>query len=517
MATVGKNILENLTTGMYHDSKVCYREYIQNACDQIDIAVKQGLLTKNEATVEIWIDVQNRTIAVEDNATGVRADEFVESLGDVANSSKVQGENKGFRGIGRLIGLAYCKTLKFTTSFKGESVASVMTCDAQKMRHMIGEKQRYTLEEVWDSIVKYDQIPEDADAHYFKVEMFEINPENTELLKIDSVKDYLSFVAPVTYKNTFLFRKKVYDFARDNGFVIDEYNITVNGESIFKNYTTTMKEQVGQSTKKYDDIQDVQFEIFKNQSGEVIAWVWYGISRFTKVIPVCNQMRGLRLRSGNIQIGTQDTITALFKEQRGNGYFIGEVFAVDRHLIPNSQRDYFNENQARVDFEVLAKRFFYDTLHQMYHRASDMNNAYKRQEEYVEKHNEFVEKVKNNGFIDEEDRTRLQTEVEEARKKSEDAQRKIERLKEKDADTPVTTVYKTIERHFDAKKPELTIENDSETSDDKSGKGGYISSGFSKLTRKERKLVSTILNIITQNAPKEVAEKIVEEIKKELK
>ncbi len=28
----GANILENLTTGMYKDSKVSYREYIQNAC-----------------------------------------------------------------------------------------------------------------------------------------------------------------------------------------------------------------------------------------------------------------------------------------------------------------------------------------------------------------------------------------------------------------------------------------------------------------------------------------------------
>lgn len=516
MATVGKNILENLTTGMYHDSKVCYREYIQNACDQIDIAIKQGLLRKEEAVVDIWIDVQGRTISVEDNATGVRADEFVESLGDVANSSKIQGENKGFRGIGRLIGLAYCKTLKFTTSFKGESVASVMICDAQKMRRMIGEKQRYTLEEVWESIVKYEQFSEEADAHYFKVEMLEINPENTELLNVDKVKEYLSFVAPVPYKNTFIFRNKVYDFARENGFVIDEYNVSVNGESIFKNYTTTLKEQLGQSTKRYDEIQDVQFEILKNQNDEVVAWVWYGISRFTKVIPVCNQMRGLRLRSGNIQIGTNDTLTALFKEQRGNSYFIGEVFAVDRRLIPNSQRDYFNENQARVDFEVLATRFFYDTLHQMYHRASDMNNAYKRQEEYVEKHNEFVEKSKSNGFINEEDRKKLQSEVEEAQKKAEEAKKKIERMKEKDADSPVTSVYRTIEKHFDAKKPTLVTEEQADT-EEKKGKDGYISSEFPQLNRKERKLVSTIMSIIAQNAPKEIAAKIIEEIRKELK
>lgn len=40
----GANILENLTTGMYQDSKIIYREYIQNSCDQIDKAIKEGIL-----------------------------------------------------------------------------------------------------------------------------------------------------------------------------------------------------------------------------------------------------------------------------------------------------------------------------------------------------------------------------------------------------------------------------------------------------------------------------------------
>ena len=51
MAVIGKNILENLTTGMYYDSKVIYREYIQNACDQIDKAEKQGLLGHHRTIV----------------------------------------------------------------------------------------------------------------------------------------------------------------------------------------------------------------------------------------------------------------------------------------------------------------------------------------------------------------------------------------------------------------------------------------------------------------------------------
>ena len=53
MATVGKNILENLTTGMYYDSKVIYREYIQNACDQIDKAEKPTESKEKNASVAI--------------------------------------------------------------------------------------------------------------------------------------------------------------------------------------------------------------------------------------------------------------------------------------------------------------------------------------------------------------------------------------------------------------------------------------------------------------------------------
>ena len=46
-------------------------------------------------------------------------------------------------------------------------------------------------------------------------------------------------------------------------------------------------------------------------------------------------MRGLRLRKENIQIGDDDALQKLFKEDRGHHYFIGEVFAISKDLIPN--------------------------------------------------------------------------------------------------------------------------------------------------------------------------------------
>ena len=80
MVTVGKNILDNLTTGMYSDSKVIFREYIQNACDQIDLAITLGILSPGEGSVDIFADTKKRYISIKDNATGVKAEISSEML-----------------------------------------------------------------------------------------------------------------------------------------------------------------------------------------------------------------------------------------------------------------------------------------------------------------------------------------------------------------------------------------------------------------------------------------------------
>lgn len=517
MATVGKNILDNLTTGMYSDSKVIYREYIQNACDQIDLALSWGLLTSDEANVDICIDSKKRFISIRDNATGVKSESFIEDVGDIANSNKEIGKNKGFRGIGRLCGLAYCKTLKFITSFSGESIKSIMTCDAQKMRAMLIENKKYTLDEIWDAIVSYSTEYEDETEHYFEVEMFDINKENTDLLDDSKVREYLSFVAPVPYKNTFILRSQIYNHAKEIGYKIDEYCIRVNGSQLFKEYTTKLKEASGTNIKNYDEISKLEFKDFIDDSGDLIAWMWIGLSRFEKQIPKVNQMRGLRIRSANIQLGNDDALQNLFKEPRGNYYFVGEVFAVSKQLVPNSQRNYFNENEARVEFENALRIYFFDVLHKLYYEANRVKNDYKRQEEYIAKVAEYQQKEEENGFIDEQERQKLQFDIEKAKKSADEARKRLDKLTIDDDTSPMSEVRKSISKKYDAdklkKKVETTIVN--VTPSDK--KKTFVTSGMSKLSRSERKIVTKILSIITDIAPKDIATQIIEKIKEEMR
>lgn len=48
------HILESLTRGMYDDSKTIFREYVQNACDAIDNAMRDGILQPGEGRIDIW-------------------------------------------------------------------------------------------------------------------------------------------------------------------------------------------------------------------------------------------------------------------------------------------------------------------------------------------------------------------------------------------------------------------------------------------------------------------------------
>ena len=76
MAFIGKNVIENLTTAMYEDLRIIYREYIQNAADSIDKAIAQKLITPEEARIDIEIDSKQRTITVVDNGVGISCSNF---------------------------------------------------------------------------------------------------------------------------------------------------------------------------------------------------------------------------------------------------------------------------------------------------------------------------------------------------------------------------------------------------------------------------------------------------------
>ena len=514
--TFGANIIENLTTGMYKDSKVSYREYIQNACDQIDLAVKLGILPSIESgKIEIWISEKNRRISIEDNATGIKQAEFSSTLGNIADSKKEIGKTKGFRGIGRLCGLAYCRELVFTSTAIGENVVSEMRCDAQKMRDLINRNINgadITANEVLSEIYEFNYRTEKKieNEHWFKVELIDVNNENTDLLDFEQVKKYLSFTAPVPYKNTFIYQYEIYEHAKALEYRLDEYSIKLNGEDVFKNYQVDFKTSKGE-----DSIFDIEFKDFRDDKGRLIMWLWFGLTRFKAVISKESEMRGLRLRKENIQIGSEDVLQKLFKEDRGQHYFVGEVFAVSKDLIPNSQRDYFNENGTRVWFEKELRKYFKDALTKVYYGGSKANSSFKAIDEYEKKVIEHNEKRSNNNYIDESDVNRATEAISKAQSEAEKAQNEIDKIKQSD-NNEANRVLKRVVKHIESERqPTYFVEP--VLSSTQSKKGNHRTDKLSRCNKSERKLIGKIYNIIKNNIDEKNAEILINKIEEEFR
>lgn len=528
----GANILDNLTTGMYMDSRIIYREYIQNACDAIDAAVKQGIIASGEGTIEIYTDDSRRDITIRDNGTGIKEIDFVRTLGSIANSEKTLGENKGFRGIGRLCGLAYCQTLIFSAKAKGERIISKMTCDAATMRDMIAQNQSsadvvLTAADVLNSIISFStSASDDSDEHWFEVKLESVNYVNHELLARESVIDYLSFVAPVPFNKNFSYRTSIYQYIKQKNLPLDEYVIKVNGEQIFKDYRTHVK-----TSKGDDDIFDVQFHEIYDDERNLIAWIWYGLRKFQAVIDRDCPQRGLRLRKENIQIGDEDALQRLFKEDRGTRYFIGEVHALSKELIPNSQRDYFNENVMRSVFEREAKQYFDDTLYRLYHAGNDVSAAIDKLQNYGKQKEEFRKKDQNGDFINNTQRREAAEKVERARKAAEEGKKKLEKATDRykgDEDSPINKVVTRIAKDRNAElllseEPFTPTENHAEhgshSEDEPSSKKKqkHWVDRLSSVNTKDRKLISRVCGVVRECVDEETMEKIKQKIEEEFK
>ena len=515
----GANIIENLTTGMYEDSRVVFREFVQNSCDSIDRAVAEGIMDKSDACIDITISPEKRNIVVCDNARGIPCIDFQRILADIANSEKTAVTDKGFRGIGRLAALAYCQELVFSSTFKGEDTISIMRCDAKKMRKLLDEhatgKKRHTALEILQSIYNFTTKKDTRkkDAHFFKVEMIGVNTESDKLLNIDNIQAYLSFVAPVPYHSKFsMYAPSIYKHGEEVGCPIYDYTIRLNGEQLLKPYGTRFKVSKGGD----DQIYNIEFTDFRTDSGELVAWAWLGLSTFRGSILKDSPMRGIRIRKENIQIGLESIMDDYMPENKGSFNFIGEIHVASKDLIPNSQRNFFNENAMRIKFEDILHKYGKD-LNTIRYKGSMINRLVKKIVEYEDLAFDYNKKKIEQGFATPSVKEAMEKKI--ATKKdiwessknelnnimagtgtslieratSDAARRRKEDIKEakkkRESEIPISVANTKIN---------ISYGEAPKTSGNKKKKDEYITAHMSSLNKSEKKVVNAIIEIIME-------------------
>lgn len=338
---IGKYTLESLTNGMYASPLDMFREYIQNSVDSFDDAVARNLERENALRIDINVDRDNRVISIRDNGCGIPAAEAVATLLDIGNSQKSRSNFRGFRGIGRLAGLTYCDKLTFKTSFSGEKTATVIEFDSALLRELLLPGTSGSVNEVIDQIVTIRTEQETPKRRYFEVTLEGVD-EESGLTDIDDVNEYLIQHAPLYYDDKFKWGRTIYEKVRMEGYFIPQYRIYFNDTELLKPYQDVF---VSDRVKKnVDSIKDIEVKAFY-RGGNLSAVLWFAHTSFYGTI-LDNTVKGIRIRQGNILIGDKVSCNQLFKEERFNGWMVGELHVVDKELIANSRRDGFEKNTA---------------------------------------------------------------------------------------------------------------------------------------------------------------------------
>jgi molecular chaperone HtpG len=349
---IGAFVLETLTTGMYTDPFDSLREYIQNSSDSIFAAERYKIIEKNAGKIHVEIDPERRTLVIRDNGTGISSTEATEKLLNIGMSSKTYGLEAGFRGIGRLAGIAYCKKLVFTTSSVHEDERCVITFDCEGIRKTISPANRQVdeLAEVIKQNTTQDIETEQKDKHYFEVKMIGILENTPAFLNIAAIEEYLSQVAPVDYDaQVFKWTTKLLENSAKNGIEIPKVSILLSSpelgdpRQVFKPFRNKYK------TKKMDyqiEIKDVGFFTGNGPEG-VTFWMWYGKTDLLGMFDD-SKVAGLRFRKNNIAIGGPERVDELFPGNQGrlNYWLIGEIHIIDKEMIPNARRDGFESTNA---------------------------------------------------------------------------------------------------------------------------------------------------------------------------
>lgn len=358
---IGAFVLESLTSGMYTNPFDCIREYIQNSYDSIFSGQKKGLFNKNSGLITISINPEKRNIIIRDNGIGIPSSQAAHTLLNIGMSNKYYGEDAGFRGIGRLAGIAYCKRLVFKTSVQSEDECSMISFDCEGIRASISPTIKKVAELV-DVVERYssqDLIECKKSDHYFEVCLEEILPGGDKFLDPSEMENYLSQVAPVEYDSQkFLFAPKIEKWARDNGIHIPYIKLVIKSPDIERQIFKPYRGHYKTKKKDYDiRIKDVAFypEVIDENTP---FWLWYSITDLLGMFGD-DRVAGLRFRRDNIAIGGPDRIAELFpgNEGRLNYWTMGEIHVLDSSIIPNARRDGFETNDSSGRLRELLEPF----------------------------------------------------------------------------------------------------------------------------------------------------------------
>jgi hypothetical protein len=333
LITIGKDVIDIFTSGMYTSPITLYREYIQNSSDAIDTARELDLISAGEGLISIDIEHSTRSVTITDNGAGIPSSLAVRLLLAIGGSAKRGRSARGFRGIGRLAGLAYCRTLEFRTKASGENVMTSVIWDCQGLRQRLSDPNfTGSLEDIINRSVhvKVQMSKEFTNKHFFEVCLRDvIRLRNDVLLNESLIASYLSQVGPAPFSPDFSLASQIQQhLSKWSDFSAIETRL--GGTTVFRPFLDKILLPGRSEAVVVDEVEALEF---LDVDGEIGAIGWLGHHQYARSLPIEPGLRGLRAKVGNVQIGDESIFSDSFREPRFNSWCIGEIHIFDRRMF----------------------------------------------------------------------------------------------------------------------------------------------------------------------------------------
>lgn len=412
---IGAFVLETLTTGMYTNPLDTLREYVQNSFDAIREAERDNILSNGAGRIEISVDEKGRNLILRDNGSGIPIDAVHSRLVNIGMSSKSVRTDAGFRGIGRLAGIAYCKRLVFATQASGESDISSVAFDCDELRQAMSPRMKQ-VKELADVITSHATVTAEKSRkkdHFLEVRMEGINEAGQPFLEWKQINTYLCQVAPVGLDTqSFQHAGTIHQWLKDHNISVPMVSIIiVAGSANYQVFKAYQKLTYTTSRNNYKiHLNEIHF-FPKDVGPDSPFWAWYADTNCPGIIGD-DRVAGFRLRKANIGIGNAERMTEIFAEvsesnDRLNKYFMGEIHIQDPNVIPNARRDGFEDSPEWAAIRKSLVEFARERCSEARQKSDARNLDIDRLVGAAEREREAAEKKTKTGLASKEEKGKV--------------------------------------------------------------------------------------------------------------
>ncbi len=406
---VGAGILNIITESLYDNPIVVFREYVQNSVDSI---FKENC--QDDYEIKIWLD--GNDLCFLDNGRGINPQDFNDEMIKIGDSSKKKTRNLGYKGIGRLSGVPYCKKLTFINisnyaskelqcySIDGTKYEQLKASGEDKglgfteMMEIIGtsfsQKNTELTTPYEEKISKYKDLLEKTNSGFLVV-LEGISTVLNATIESDSFFENLQWLLPVDFEEDLYLSEKGELFkeftAEEDGSlpIISYCKISFNDAPIYRPIKKNMlRDYLCKNNFKY-------------------ALGFHTFNRSKIAIDRNNIFTGIRIYIDNMLLCTEDellrsldnygllthTLNGQLQSVRGIGAII---YITDKvNISANARRTFIEVTDTdSIEFLKLIAEFV-NTIYDTRYALSNYMNAKDKHEQNAE----FVMRLKENALV----------------------------------------------------------------------------------------------------------------------